>query len=393
MMSRTGGKLLFVGHDASRTGAPLILLHFLRWCREHLDADFELLLRSGGDLVPEYRAVAPTRVLFPPRSSVRWLRRLQALRDRVVRGPALARALRRHYPARRFPLVYANTVANGELVRIFGEADHRVVCHAHEMRYGIERWGGATGRDSAQHVQTFIAASNAVKRALIEAWGIDEGRLHVVHEFGQPPSFGDSEMAHHRERFRQRLRVGPHDIVVGMCGVADWRKGADLFLQVARHTVAAESSTRFHFVWIGGADSPLEAAQFEHDRRHLGVEPHVTLTGRVADGPACLAGVDVFCLTSREDPFPLVMLEAAALGIPIVCFDRSGGTPEFVANDAGLVVPYADTAAMAGAVRHLGLFPESRRALGRVAQERARRDHSLASQAPKLAAVIERHLG
>ncbi len=51
---------------------------------------------------------------------------------------------------------------------------------------------------------------------------------------------------------------------------------------------------------------------------------------------------------------PLVCLEAAEAALPIVCFDhRDGGMPSFVENDAGIVVPYLDTAAMAGAVGRL----------------------------------------
>jgi len=64
--------------------------------------------------------------------------------------------------------------------------------------------------------------------------------------------------------------------------------------------------------------------------------------------------LSLFLLPSREDSWPLVMLEAAAAGVPMVCFQRSGGAEIFVANGGGTAVPYLDVEAMAqAAVRYL----------------------------------------
>ena len=52
--------ILFVSHDASRTGAPIALLTFLRWLRANTDYRFEVLLGSGGALEPAFEALAPT---------------------------------------------------------------------------------------------------------------------------------------------------------------------------------------------------------------------------------------------------------------------------------------------------------------------------------------------
>jgi glycosyltransferase involved in cell wall biosynthesis len=55
-------------------------------------------------------------------------------------------------------------------------------------------------------------------------------------------------------------------------------------------------------------------------------------------------------MTSREDPFPLVCLEAGKLGRPIVCFDDAIGSTEFIDDITGKVVPYLDTDAMVNAI-------------------------------------------
>src|SRR3954467_15345345 len=52
-------RVLFVSHDAMRTGAPVLLLHFLRWLRTNTRIDFEVVLRRGGELSAEFAALAP----------------------------------------------------------------------------------------------------------------------------------------------------------------------------------------------------------------------------------------------------------------------------------------------------------------------------------------------
>ena len=59
-MRPSSPSILFVSHDASRTGAPMALLTFLRWFRANTDYRFEVLLGSGGALEPAFEALAPT---------------------------------------------------------------------------------------------------------------------------------------------------------------------------------------------------------------------------------------------------------------------------------------------------------------------------------------------
>ena len=105
------------------------------------------------------------------------------------------------------------------------------------------------------------------------------------------------------------------------------------------------------------------------------------------------AAMDVFALTSREDPFPLVMLEAAAAGVPLVCFAGGGGAPEFAHPDAGRVAAYLDVAGMAAAVSDLLEREEERQRMGQIAAERVRKRHTVDQAGPVLVDVIRRSLG
>jgi hypothetical protein len=91
------------------------------------------------------------------------------------------------------------------------------------------------------------------------------------------------------------------------------------------------------------------------------------MPGRRDDVGAFLRAADGYALTSREDPFPSVALEAMAAGLPVVAFGRSGGIPDMLEDTgAGAVVPYGDVTAMAEALSaqlRAGADPASRKPL------------------------------
>jgi hypothetical protein len=75
------------------------------------------------------------------------------------------------------------------------------------------------------------------------------------------------------------------------------------------------------------------------------------MAGYRDDMHAVFSAADAFALTSREDPFPTVVLEALSAGLPVVAFDRSGGIPDMLRETGqGDVVPYGDLTAMAATI-------------------------------------------
>ena len=99
---------------------------------------------------------------------------------------------------------------------------------------------------------------------------------------------------------------------------------------------------------------------------------------------------DALCLTSREDPFPLVVLECAALGKPVLCFADSGGTSEFIEDDCGTIVPYLDIQAMAADVVQLIDNPTLKKKLGLRGEAKVRQRHDVEIVGPRILEIIER---
>jgi L-malate glycosyltransferase len=130
---------------------------------------------------------------------------------------------------------------------------------------------------------------------------------------------------------RQQLGIPPDAFIWMMSGVASLRKGLDLVPDVV-----ANLPDSAYFLWLG-KDRGTALTLYVNNRIRQENLPIKMLGEQSTAYYDYLNLADGFALTSREDPFPLVMIEAAALGKPIVAFN-SGGVSEFVQPGMGTVV-------------------------------------------------------
>jgi glycosyltransferase involved in cell wall biosynthesis len=101
-----------------------------------------------------------------------------------------------------------------------------------------------------------------------------------------------------------------------------------------------------------------------------GVAGHVTFTGLRTDVPAVLGSLTVSVMPSLNEALSNVVLESMAAGAPTVA-TRVGGTPEAVSDGvSGILVPPADSAALADAIVYLLKDRQLATHLGRCARER-----------------------
>lgn len=121
----------------------------------------------------------------------------------------------------------------------------------------------------------------------------------------------------------------------------------------------------------------------------MGLEGDALIIPPVASPLALIGELPAFTLHSREDPHPLVVLEAASLGIATVCFEPSGGIGEFVQDGCGLRVPYLNLAAMAEGLPTLCRDAGLRESLGSRARQRVFERHTLDQAAAGILSTIE----
>jgi glycosyltransferase involved in cell wall biosynthesis len=167
--------------------------------------------------------------------------------------------------------------------------------------------------------------------------------------------------------------------VVGMLGTVSKRKGSDVFLEAARLVQREEPGVEFRMVGAraSGPERPW-SDQLLRSARAAGVEHR-----EVTDVFSELAEWDVFALPSREDPFPLAVLEAMAAGLPVVA-SAVDGIAEQITADTGLLVAPDDPAALAANIVELVRAPARRGALGAAARRRVAREFTLERQAERM---------
>jgi len=388
-------EILFVSHDASRSGAPFVLLHFLKWFKENADTPFRILLRNGGQLEDEFAGLAPTAVFH----------RAQSTRDGVA-GRVLRRVGLDHLATQRsnnrlkaevdqskVSMIYSNTITNGEVLELFKDFKGPVLSHVHELEFGIRfRMDPRRIKQTFEHSCHYIAGANAAKRNLVENHAIPPEKIDVVYECIPIDLHAISMASASYASVRGELNIPEDAFIVGGAGTTEWRKGPDIFIQVARTIAGRELSRSVHFVWVGGDHQGRRYEQLRHDVRHAGLDGRVHFVGARPDYLRFLAAFDVLALVSREDCFPLVMLEAALFSHPTVCFDGVGGASEFVENDCGSVVPFLDLESMGERILALFESPDLRSALGQRAAAKVRERHDVSIVGPQIVTILDRVL-
>jgi glycosyltransferase involved in cell wall biosynthesis len=366
-----------IAHAADRTGAPMTLLHQLRWLRQATEWELVIVLLRGGPLLPEFRALGDVIVIGEPDLNPERTPAIEA--DDAARREQLAGLDDAH-------LVYVNTAWSIHGLPFLPPGDRPVLAAIHELdhdlRDGMPPASLATLLSTPDH---FIAGAEVIAANLRTGYDIPADRISVVPEAIAIPAATPAP---------SRAEIGlPDDAFVVMAaGSPAWRKAPDLFVFLADRLRRVRSELDFRFRWLGA--DPVEAkAELETplaDRQRLGLAPVVEFvppTDRVMDQ---FRAADVFVLPSREDANPLVCLEAAAVGRPVVCFDN-GGIPEAL-GEGCVEVAYPDLPAMAGALSDLADDPERRRQRGEAAAARVRQRHDIERTGPRLRAEIERWL-
>ena len=385
--------ILFISHTAARTGAPINLLRFLTWFKQHTKIPFRILFQSGGELFSAFESLAPVSVLYQETPAMFWHRAsakfgVQSLINRT-RLKILKEQLRRE----QLGLIYSNTAMNGELLEWFAEIECPVISHIHELEYYISYHIGREHFERVtQYTDHYIAISDAVKGNLIERHHIEEKRIDTIYDF-LPASLFQTSTSQAQQEYacvRQYLNLPDNAFLICASGTTDWRKSPDIFLQLAAFIRKHHPELPIYFAWIGGETDGARFGQIQHDLSKLHLQDVVHFLGSQADALSYFAACDLFVMVSREEPFGLVSIETAMFGKPTICFEGSGGPEEFVEHDGGYVVPYLDIEAMAEKCIELFMQPELRISLGQRARQKAIERHAIENNAPQILQVMQR---
>ena len=255
--------------------------------------------------------------------------------------------------------------------------------HAHEAHAGQVAWAAARGRGNylitRRDVVTreagepvprasrltrrvyggagaVVAVSRAIAGEVRERQAGTAVSLKLIPDAWVPSKPDRKTAKEVRARFKAKFLVGH------AAAMDNEVKGQHVLLEAARRLEGAEPG--FQFALLGGGR--LE----ETLRTQARGLSNVHFAGWVEDTLSWMMAFDAFVLPSlREDPGS-VLLDALRAGAPVVA-SRTGGIPEVVTEDCGVLVPPGDAAALADALARLAQDPERQRRLSRGAQDRA----------------------
>lgn len=218
--------------------------------------------------------------------------------------------------------------------------------------------------------------SESLKRETRRVFDFEDS-IEVIHNFFVPRLPRRS-----REEVRRELGLGDEVVVLHSSNLRPGKR-IDLLLEtVAR----VHPRNAFRLLILAG--EPF--APFAEQVRRLGLTDRLIVREKVTDIEDYLQVADVGLFTSETESFCLSILEAMCFGCPSVS-TRVGGIPEVVEdNQSGLLVPFGDVAALAGALEGLIDDKARRSALGRAAQARARERFSAEVIVPRYEALYRR---
>ena len=351
--------MIRVVHVITRTniGGPAVIASSLLADDRHADVQQSLVRGTPGADEGDYFEGSP---LLARTTTVHGLGRSPKPLDDLRALVSLVRLLRRERP----DVVHTHMAKAGVLGRIaacMARVPVRIhTFHGHLLHgyFGAlaTRVVVATERLMRRVTTHSVVVGSSVHRDLVGARVVDARRSSVINPGVEPFALAD------RLEARRTLGLPVDGDVVMYVGRLAQIKRPDRFLDLADDLAGHDSAV---FALVG--DGPLG----DECRARVARTPNAVALGWQRNLGTLLAAADVVVLCSDNEGVPLLLIEAALAGRPVVTTDVGAVRDVVRDGDTGLLVPAGDRAALARAVRSLLADPELRTRLGAAARDRA----------------------
>jgi glycosyltransferase involved in cell wall biosynthesis len=194
-----------------------------------------------------------------------------------------------------------------------------------------------------------IAVSDSVRDAVLEAWRLSPDDVTVIYSGVETDS---------AETSLPVLEPG-HVPVVGTAGPLEAVKGIPYFLSAAQKVNLVREDVQF---LVAGAGP--EEANLRRLARRLKIDRQVTFAPNLRDFSPSVAAVDIFCLPSLQQGLGSIMLEAMAMGKPVIASAVGGIHSVIRDGETGLLVPPSRSGPIAEHILSLLHDPVRARAIG-----------------------------
>lgn len=335
-------KVLFVLHEATRSGAPILLLEILKEIQSTQRYEVDLLILLNGTLAKDFTDAVPTTVnikYFHPRKNLiekitsRFFVQTKTLTQEDLYNTAVEKL-----SAKKYDCVFGMTVATLNILEKFKAKGLKTILYTHELQFALESFYDAHDLSrKISSLDSILAGSQSVKDFLTQRYKISASKISVAYSFISK----DNEIRTKAPELRQQYNISDDTFILGTLSTQELRKGSELIPLLAKKIKQKTPNLKFKIFNIGGNDQNPFVRFAKIDTQKLGIEEQVIFVENTKNPNDYINIFDCFLLPSREDPFPLVMHLAAEFNKPIVGFKDSGGVEEFL-NGTNLLADYLD---------------------------------------------------
>jgi glycosyltransferase involved in cell wall biosynthesis len=232
-----------------------------------------------------------------------------------------------------------------------------------------------------------IAVSHATKAEMVAA-NLAIANITVIHNAIDTNEWSRARVT---EDFRNDL--GLHDVfpVIGYVGRIMPEKDLVTWMQVVARVAAVYPKARF--ILVGEGRNTETQLQLQKLATTLGIGDRVVFPGYKEELLSVYASFDVFLLTSRREGLPNSVLEAMALGLPVVTTDVAGTKELVIDGQTGFVSRQGDVQSLSQAVLRLAGEESLRISMGEAGRARVEQEFSFARRLQHIEGLYERVLG
>lgn len=293
---------ILIGHEASATGAPVVLLELARQlAKKH---GLLIFLNKGGLLEEEYITNFPTKILTNNELNQD---------EQKVFLEFLGKLSKKEIDYS----IILNTVAQNFWVNFLINYNINFSTWIHELSTSWNFWPETFDKQIANS-KKIIADSKIIKNQLLSKFGAGLNVDYIKN--------GDSfEIKSSPEEVRSFLNMGEEPLIV-LAGTRSIRKGFDLLPKLGKTLKQRNHLMNgFKILWIGESTNPEIDMFIKDDINRLNLEEFIEIMGTTNTYADYINACDVFVHLSREDSAPQVLELAKQLAKPIVLFEGVGG--------------------------------------------------------------------
>jgi O-antigen biosynthesis protein len=233
-----------------------------------------------------------------------------------------------------------STVVCGSILPTLKGHGYRVISLIHELSGVIKAMRQEKNAiQIAKLADKIVFPARIVREQYESVAHLDPGKVLIRPQglLRKNPYKGKNQEAHHKVCVRHGLSLDTQ--IVLSVGYLDERKGPDLFVEIA--SKVCERNIKAFFIWVGHVEPAMEQ-KVRARIKQLGLKHKVLLLGFNAHPFDYYASASVYALTSREDPFPNVVLESVSVGVPVVAFENVTGAADFIQEHGGRLARYLE---------------------------------------------------